>query len=95
MGAMADQVAGAEQAEWRAGREQTAGAGMADREVVEAPYAQGFCPWVLYDYRTERRQTCCRRGWNRKGLMAEDKATRKRAFAVLAGHDARLRSRNM
>jgi beta-glucuronidase len=54
--------------------------------VAGAPYIRGFCPWLLYDYRTERRQTRFQRGFNRKGLIAEDKRTRKLAFSVLAAH---------
>jgi beta-glucuronidase len=52
--------------------------------VREADYVQGFCPWLLYDFRSERRQTTLQGGWNRKGLIAEDKETRKLAFEVLA-----------
>jgi len=52
--------------------------------VSEVPYIRGFVPWLLYDYRTERRQTRCQRGISRKGVIAEDKQTRKLAFAVLA-----------
>jgi beta-glucuronidase len=51
--------------------------------VSEAPYVRGFIPWLLYDYRTERRQTRHQQGWSRKGLIAADKRTRKLAFAVL------------
>ena len=54
--------------------------------VSRASYISGFCPWILYDYRSERRQTRYQRGFNRKGLIAEDKTTRKLAFGVLAGH---------
>ncbi|MFN3171642.1 MAG: glycoside hydrolase family 2 protein [Hyphomicrobiales bacterium] len=44
------------------------------------PVAAGFCPWLLYDFRTERRQNRLQQGWNLKGLMASDKTTRKAAF---------------
>jgi len=54
--------------------------------VGRAPYVQGFCPWLLYDFRSERRQTRFQLGWNRKGLISEDKATKKLAFDVLARH---------
>ncbi|MFN7192172.1 MAG: glycoside hydrolase family 2 TIM barrel-domain containing protein [Rhodospirillales bacterium] len=47
------------------------------------PYVQGMAVWLLYDFRSERRQTRFQRGWNRKGLIAEDKTTRKAAFAAL------------
>lgn len=46
-------------------------------------YVQGLAAWLLYDFRSERRQTRFQRGWNRKGLIAEDKATKKLAFAAL------------
>ena len=51
---------------------------------------RGFFPWLLYDFRSERRQTGYQRGWNRKGLIAEDKATHKQAFRVLADWYAAL-----
>jgi beta-glucuronidase len=64
-------------------------------EIVDrARFVQGFCPWLLYDYRTERRQTRFQRGWSRKGLIAEDKTTRKLAFEVLAEHYRARRDRN-
>jgi beta-glucuronidase len=47
------------------------------------PRVQGMAAWLLYDFRSERRQTRFQRGWNRKGLIAEDKTTRKAAFAAL------------
>jgi beta-glucuronidase len=52
--------------------------------VESAPYVRGFCPWILYDFRTERRQTAYQRGWNLKGLIAADKTTRKKAFTTLS-----------
>ena len=57
--------------------------------VAAAPYVRGFFPWLLYDFRSERRQTGFQRGFNRKGLIAEDKRTRKLAFDVLAAHYTR------
>ena len=51
--------------------------------VAPADYVRGFCPWLLYDFRTERRQTGFQRGFSRKGLIAEDKSTKKLAFDVL------------
>ena len=56
------------------------------RILAAAEYVQGFCPWLLYDFRTERRHTRHQKGWNRKGLIAEDKTTRKQAFQFLADH---------
>jgi len=46
-------------------------------------YVQGIAAWLLYDFRSERRQTRFQRGFNRKGLIAEDKRTEKAAFAAL------------
>ncbi len=54
--------------------------------LARADYVQGFCPWIMYDFQTERRHTRHQRGWNRKGLIAGDKATKKRAFHFLAEH---------
>lgn len=44
----------------------------------------GYAAWLLYDFRSERRQTGFQRGFNRKGLIAADKSTRKIAFGALA-----------
>ncbi|MEO1103031.1 MAG: glycoside hydrolase family 2 TIM barrel-domain containing protein [Pseudomonadota bacterium] len=52
--------------------------------VAEAPAVEGFFAWLLYDFRSERRQTGLQRGNNLKGLIAADKATRKRAFHTIA-----------
>jgi beta-glucuronidase len=49
----------------------------------EIPYVRGMTPWVLYDFRSLRRQNGFQRGYNIKGLIASDKATKKAAFAVL------------
>ncbi len=58
-------------------------AGQLER-IAATPYVQGVAAWLLYDFRTERRQTGFQKGFNRKGLVAEDKATRKLAFDVFA-----------
>jgi beta-glucuronidase len=49
----------------------------------EIPYVRGMTPWLLYDFRSLRRQNACQRGYNLKGLIASDKQTKKAAFAVL------------
>ena len=46
-------------------------------------YVKGISPWVLYDFRAERRQNAWQKGWNRKGLIAQDKATKKAAFGIM------------
>jgi beta-glucuronidase len=54
---------------------------------------RGVIPWVLYDFRTLRRFNSRQGGFNRKGLIADDKTTRKRAFAVLQAFYAELAGR--
>ena len=50
----------------------------------QSPFVRGLAAWLLYDFRSERRQTGFQRGFNRKGLIADDKQTRKAAFHALA-----------
>lgn len=51
--------------------------------AAAAPYVAGVFVWLLYDFRSDRRQTGYQRGWNRKGVIAEDKTTRKLGFDAL------------
>ena len=44
---------------------------------------KGFCPWILYDFRTERRKNSFQHGYNRKGLIDADKETKKLSFGAL------------
>jgi beta-glucuronidase len=44
------------------------------------PYVQGISPWILFDFRCPRRTNRYQRGYNRKGLLAQDKVTRKLAY---------------
>ena len=46
-------------------------------------YVQGMSPWILYDFRASRRYNRFQQGYNRKGLIAADKTTKKLAFYVL------------
>ncbi|QYU68218.1 hypothetical protein J4558_25870 [Leptolyngbya sp. 15MV] len=48
--------------------------------------------WLLHDFRSLRRQTRAQGGFNRKGVIAADKATRKLGFAALAACFRRLRA---
>jgi beta-glucuronidase len=48
--------------------------------VTKASYICGIFPWLLYDFRTERRQTVVQQGWNRKGFIDKDKRTKKPVF---------------
>ncbi|SNY90046.1 protease FtsH subunit HflK [Cohaesibacter sp. ES.047] len=47
-------------------------------------YVKGISPWILYDFRVERRQNIFQQGSNKKGLIAGDKQTKKEAFHKLA-----------
>lgn len=51
--------------------------------LATVPYVAGISPWILYDFRCPRRTNIFQRGFNRKGIIAEDKRTRKLAFAAL------------
>lgn len=51
----------------------------------------GIAPWLLYDFRSERRHTLFNGGFNRKGVIAEDKRTRKLGFQALADSYRRCR----
>lgn len=62
------------------------------RRLAATPYVAGIAAWLLYDFRTERRQTRFQKGFNRKGLIAEDKTTRKLAFWALSELFAEWRS---
>ena len=46
-------------------------------------YVAGMFVWLLYDFRTDRRQTKHQRGWNLKGVVAGDKITKKLGFEAL------------
>jgi beta-glucuronidase len=60
--------------------------------LARVPYVRGIAAWLLYDFRSLRRQTRAQGGFNRKGVIAEDKATRKLAFAALAAGFRKLRA---
>ncbi len=60
--------------------------------LEQVPYIRGLAAWLLYDFRSLRRQTRAQGGFNRKGVIAEDKRTRKLGFAALAACFRRLRA---
>ncbi len=51
--------------------------------IRQLDYIKGMSPWILYDFRASRRYNRFQKGWNRKGLIAADKRTKKLAFYVL------------
>ena len=50
---------------------------------TSTPEIKGVSPWILFDFRAPRRTNRFQRGYNRKGLVAADKKTRKLAFYTL------------
>ncbi len=52
--------------------------------ILSCPYIRGTSPWILYDFRSPRRLNPYQEGFNRKGLIAADRETKKLAFQVLA-----------
>ncbi len=59
----------------------------------EREFVKGISPWILYDFRVERRQNMYQRGWNRKGLIASDKETKKQAFHLLSAFYGELKGK--
>jgi len=53
------------------------------KTIKDIDVVKGFCPWILYDFRSERRKNSFQMGYNRKGLIDADKQTRKLAFHAL------------
>ena len=47
------------------------------------PYVKGMTPWILYDFRCPRRASVIQNYFNRKGLIADDRQTKKMAYYVL------------
>ncbi len=54
------------------------------KRLSQAPYICGICPWILYDFRTQRRQNHFQQGYNLKGLIDKDHQRKKGAFFLLA-----------
>ena len=53
-------------------------------EIGACPFIKGLSPWILYDFRAQRRFNRYQEGFNRKGLIDSDRKTKKLAFSVLA-----------
>ncbi len=53
------------------------------RSIEKSTIIHGMTPWILYDFRTPKRQNKFQTGFNRKGLIDADKCTKKSAFYVL------------
>ncbi len=51
--------------------------------IEKLDYVKGISPWILYDFTCPRRQNRYQNGFNRKGVIAEDKKTKKLPFYVL------------
>lgn len=53
-------------------------------EISACPFIKGMSPWILIDFRAERRFNRYQEGFNRKGLIDSDRKTKKKAFYVLS-----------
>jgi hypothetical protein len=49
----------------------------------EIVFQAGVTPWILYDFRCPRRLNRYQEGFNRKGLIDQDRKTKKLAFDVM------------
>ncbi|NOI24642.1 glycoside hydrolase family 2 protein [Vibrio mediterranei] len=58
-------------------------------------YIKGISPWILYEFRVERRQNMFQKGWNRKGLISNDKFTKKESFTLLADFYGKLKQESL
>ena len=54
------------------------------KEIGACPFIKGVSPWILYDFRAQRRYNRYQQGFNRKGLIDSDRKTKKLAFKVLS-----------
>jgi len=52
-------------------------------QIAALKSVRGLTPWILYDFRSPRRQNIHQRGYNLKGLLSADKTHRKLAFFTL------------
>ncbi len=55
------------------------------KAIKQTDYVRGMSPWILFDFRCPRRTNHLQNGYNRKGLLAEDRQYRKPAFFTLQG----------
>ncbi len=53
-------------------------------QIGGCSYIKGVSPWILYDFRAQRRVNRYQEGFNRKGLIDSDRKTHKKAFRVLS-----------
>jgi beta-glucuronidase len=58
--------------------------------IGACPSVKGLSPWILYDFRSPRRINRHQEGFNRKGLIAADRVTTKKAFGVLRDYYKRI-----
>lgn len=54
------------------------------KTIEKCSYIKGMTPWILYDFRASRRFNRYQEGYNRKGLIDDDRKTKKKAFRILA-----------
>ena len=54
--------------------------------IGKCKFIRGTTPWIFIDFRAVRRQNKYQEGFNRKGLIAEDRVTKKLAYYVTQKH---------
>jgi beta-glucuronidase len=54
--------------------------------IKKCPFIRGTTPWIFVDFRAVRRLNKYQEGFNRKGLIAEDRKTKKKAYYVTQKH---------
>lgn len=52
----------------------------------KCPFIKGSTPWIMIDFRAERRLNRYQKGYNRKGLISSDRKTKKLAFKVVSDY---------
>lgn len=59
--------------------------------ISKSPFIKGTTPWIFIDFRAVRRQNKYQEGYNRKGLICEDRKTKKLAYYVTQEHYSNLK----
>ncbi len=54
--------------------------------ISKSKFIKGTTPWIFIDFRAVRRQNIHQEGFNRKGLISEDRKTKKMAYYVTQKH---------
>lgn len=58
--------------------------------IAQSPFIRGLTPWIFFDFRAPRRLNKYQEGFNRKGLISEDRKTKKLAYFVTKDYYATI-----